>query len=357
MTVLFTVLFLLALADLKVKGPEEFYEDYLTPRATVPVKGIFVLIVFFRHVSQYVDLNQMKYSVLFLQLNKYIGQTLVAMFLFYSGFGVMEAARNRGRGYVRRLPIRIFRVWLHFAIAVMFYLVRGLAAGKVYDRSRIALSLIGVKSLGNSNWYIFIILVCYFVTFICLMLTGRHLVAGQILTTILSIGLIVWMKDACDQELFPSRFYNTLICYCLGGWYALIRDRAERFLMRRDLNYYLALTGLGVVYFFSGYRKSEFLNYEIWVLAFTGCVLLLSMKLVPGSGLLKLLGSHVFGMYIMQRLVMLITESWVDVNSHPFTFVLMSFLGMILVGLAFDSLMSRMDAVLFSGGKKNAMGR
>ena len=140
----------------------------------------------------------------------------------------------------------------------------------------------------------------------------------------------------------------------MGGWYSLGRKRIEQGLLRSDLIFYAVLAFSGSFFLWTGTRKSTFLYYELWVAAFTVCVLLLSMKIVPCSGFLTLLGSHVFGLYIMQRLPMLMLESRLNLTRHPYVFVLMSFLGMIVAGLAFDRATAWLDAQIFD--RKNKTG-
>ena len=49
---------------------------------------------------------------------------MVAPFLFWSGFGVMESIRRKGEAYVRALPVnRGLRTLIHFDCALLLFLL------------------------------------------------------------------------------------------------------------------------------------------------------------------------------------------------------------------------------------------
>lgn len=68
--------------------------DYLSKDNSNCIKGIFVLIVFYSHLATYFE---PLYSKDFLMLNfrNFLGQLMVAPFLFYSGYGVYESIKKK----------------------------------------------------------------------------------------------------------------------------------------------------------------------------------------------------------------------------------------------------------------------
>ena len=89
MLLIYVITLLLVFWNIK-KRPEASMESALSVEQTTMIKGIFVLLIFASHVSQYLDLSQSSdlltrgYSVI---RNK-LGQLIVAPFLFYSGYGI-----------------------------------------------------------------------------------------------------------------------------------------------------------------------------------------------------------------------------------------------------------------------------
>ena len=57
-------------------------DHYLSRETTVSVNGLFIIIVFFSHIQSYIALPPAVHGV-----TSGLGQLMVAMFLFYSGYG------------------------------------------------------------------------------------------------------------------------------------------------------------------------------------------------------------------------------------------------------------------------------
>ena len=72
-----------------------FHEDYLEKNSVLPIKGLFVLFVFFRHSREYFVYDGPLDSV-FLYIDSHMIQLIVSMFLFYSGFGIYESIKIKG---------------------------------------------------------------------------------------------------------------------------------------------------------------------------------------------------------------------------------------------------------------------
>ena len=120
------------------------YEHYLDKDNTLPIKGFFVVFVFFAHFTQYVSLSRSILDVAFGYVHKWSGQLIVTLFLFYSGFGIYESIKtkeNYMRGFIKK---RFFPVWLSFAVCVSFFLIYDLIVGQEYDLPTIAFSFICV---------------------------------------------------------------------------------------------------------------------------------------------------------------------------------------------------------------------
>ena len=103
---------IIALCLYKIKiANNGYFSDFLEREQTNSIKGLFILFVFLRHSLQYVVRNGYRFNsfgdsiVLF--TNGMLGQLIVVMFLFYSGYGVMEAIKNKGGVYIEKMPRNI----------------------------------------------------------------------------------------------------------------------------------------------------------------------------------------------------------------------------------------------------------
>ena len=96
-----------------------------------------MILVFFSHYVQYVTLEGI-YDEPYLILREHLNQMVVAMFLFYSGFGMMRAIQCKGRPYIYPgLPKRTLKVWGNFGIAVILFWITGYLLGKRYSIGRV----------------------------------------------------------------------------------------------------------------------------------------------------------------------------------------------------------------------------
>ena len=205
---------------------------YLAPDRTTSIKGIFVLLVFLSHANNYL-LSMPAYTadVLnqpYINFQSHLGQGVVVMFLFYSGYGVMESIKKKGTLYVHAIPKRrILKTLLHFDIAVLLYLFLDLALGTLARRSplTVLLAFTGWTSLGNSNWYIFAVLMLYLFTFIAFSrLAEKPARALWVVTgfTAVYIAVLAFLKDAW--------WFDTVLLYPIGMWYSFGKVRIESFL-------------------------------------------------------------------------------------------------------------------------------
>lgn len=140
-----------------------FVDNYLSMDTTNMIKGIFIILVFIKHATPYViNAGWQPEGIMgdiFYFVNNNVGQWIVAMFLFYSGYGIMESIKRKGKDYVRQIPQKRFlSVLINFDIAVVIFIVVDLLLKKTLTVKQCLLSFTGWESVGNSNWYIFIIL-------------------------------------------------------------------------------------------------------------------------------------------------------------------------------------------------------
>ena len=71
------------------------HSDFLSKEKTTSVKGIFIVLVFFRHFNSYVTYNHVLDNI-YVRFESIFGQAIVTMFLFYSGYGIMYSSKRKG---------------------------------------------------------------------------------------------------------------------------------------------------------------------------------------------------------------------------------------------------------------------
>ena len=338
MTVVLIISALLCFVGCKIKTEGKYFDDYISLDKTNAIKGIFLICVFFRHFAQYVKLSG-PYNTFFIAFNLGLKQLLVTLFLFYSGFGIMESISKKGKDYVKSIPVkRAPKVLLHFDMAVILYIIfRIVTRGKISIQKAL-LSLVCWESVGNSNWYILAIVSLYLLTYFSFRFLKNKYVSA-VIVTVLSVFYIMLL-----MRFKPSYWYNTVLCYPLGIWYSLFRKNFEKVVMKNDIIYFLFLTTF-LSLFLLLYNK---LGVSIWIyeaccLMFVMCVVLVTMKIQFDNELLRFFGKHLFSLYILQRLPMIFFKKILNCNSHPYIFFVMSLICTVLIALIFDFLIKKFD--------------
>lgn len=101
------VLFLLIISGAEFSKPNEFNKDYISRAGTTAIKGIFVILIMFSHGKGYIDVGG-KFDVPYLKMQDHLNQMIVAMFMFYSGYGIMESIKKKGSAYIDTIPKKRF---------------------------------------------------------------------------------------------------------------------------------------------------------------------------------------------------------------------------------------------------------
>ena len=89
--IIFVAIFaIILLAGIRLTPIKEFNNDYMSKDNTNTIKGIFVILVFFSHSSQYIGVNNLTgtFDAPYVTMQNFLGQMIVSAFLFYSGFGI-----------------------------------------------------------------------------------------------------------------------------------------------------------------------------------------------------------------------------------------------------------------------------
>lgn len=284
-------------------------EGLLSRNATACVNGYFILVIFLSHMRTYISADA--YGPLdtgFLAYISFLSQLVVATFLFFSGYGIMESIRHK-EGYVIHMPRRrilpfLLDVWL--AIAV--YLVLAIARGSVPTLSSVLLSMVGWKNLGNSSWYIFAILCMWIATYAAFRLFpyNGHGWRGVALVTVLTLAYALLMR----HEGVSKCFYDTILCYPAGMALSCSSEQVDHLLFRSKYKHVLWVTCfaalLAAFLALHTVRTQSAIYHNAMSVAFSLLVVLILSRVPYTSKPLAWAGSNLFFLYIYQRVPMIL---------------------------------------------------
>ena len=281
---------------------KEYWSDYMKREKTLAFSGVFVLLIFFHHFGQYIVLGTG--DQVFSAINRMLRQLIVTPFLFYSGYGIMTSAMQK-EAYIKKLPKRIAKVWIPFVVAVLLYYLVNYILGRVYPLKTLLLSFTGVISIGNSNWYIFAILIMYLLTLIAFIIAKNNVKKAAMLISGLCIGYILVLV-ALD---FPTYFYDTILVYPMGLWFALYRSQVELWITAKSKRYYGLFFAFSALFVGLYLLRNYVVAYELLSMVFIAICVLGTMKIQMDNKWLRFLGQHTFEIYILQRIPMMLLHS------------------------------------------------
>lgn len=355
MTLFFACLLLMILWRIKFARPvlSGFNENYLAIDRTNCIKGIFILMVFLSHSRNYLSklpeytadpLNSI-YDV----IQNHLGQGIVVMFLFYSGYGVMESIIKKGSDYINAFPKQRFaKTLFHFDIAVMLFVIVDLCLGtlKNYSILQVLLSFTGWESVGNSNWYIFAILILYLITYFAFKIFKNKTSKAVWLVTVLTVVYIAVLALAGKD----AWWFDTVLLYPLGMWYSVGKDKVETFVRNKPINYFGLLILCCAVFIVSHLLRSNIICYEISQVALCAVIVAATMKIDINNKILEFFGKHLFEIYILMRIPMNVLLHF-DID-NVYVFVSVSFAVTLLLAVLLKKVFTFSDRFLFAKNKK-----
>lgn len=327
MAVFYLLALIILLFGVRVQK-QGFFSDFLDIEQTNAIKGVFILMVFISHCM--LDIKKAGYEFVGgldffgMQIRSEFGQLVVVMFLFYSGYGVMESYAKKGKEYVRTFPKkRILTTLLNFDIAVLAFVVLDIALGIKLGLKQVILSLTAWETVGNSNWYIFVIIFCYFVAYVTFLVVPNN---GR--KAVWMASLLVVMGMIVLSCLKPSRWYNTILCFPAGMCLSAYKDRIVAFCREHYFGVLSVTFVVFMVFHWLPLPSMHGLVYNIQGIAFALLIVLLTMKVKTGNVVLQWLGVSLFPIYIYQRIPMIAITKLAGegfVCNHPYVFVVSCF--------------------------------
>ncbi len=341
-----------------VSGEGKLYDDYMSHERTTSIKGVFAVIIVMSHMLQYITVSSTPDRSA-QRIIVAIGQLMVTMFFFYSGYGIVESCRSKPEYIKSFFKSRILKTLVHFDLAVILFIIVNAFMGKTYGIERTLLAFVGWTSIGNSNWFVFCTLALYAVTLLAfgILQKYRHIAIAAV--WVLTIALAVILR-AVKEDYW---WYNTLLCYPLGMLWSEIRKPVEGAMRKRTGVWWAAmLTTLAVfaaasVMMTSKLYKLPLSKYFEWMdlqyfYMFFACIFCLlvvisQMRLRTHNRVLHWLGVNSFSIYILQRIPMRILTCF-DLRNKPVLFIPIALAAVLIIAPAFTWLTNKLDKVLFS---------
>ncbi|MBE6638230.1 MAG: acyltransferase [Ruminococcaceae bacterium] len=330
-------------------------ENPLAPAVTTSINGIFVLMVMLTHFYQYAGKYLTSLPNTAYGTARFImGQTVVATFLFFSGYGMMEQISKKKQSYARSIfKNRFLKVLFHFDLALILFIIMGIVFKRPDKPLKILTSLIGWSklSIGNSNWFMFTTFCLYIIVFIAFFRYDekKPIRSLSIMTALVGIYILL----ICLSPNNSSRFYNTVFCFVVGMWFSHFKNHFFAFIRKSKKNYIFSLilcVAVGTVFAIlcTGHENVVCnLLYNFYALAVAFFFILLAEKLTFGNKVLLWLGKYTFPIYILQRIpYILFREVGLLTYSIPLYFIV-CVVSTLILAYCFQHLTNWLDRLIW----------
>lgn len=299
--------------------------EFLSKKTCAVVNGVFIIMVFLSHVWQYIapalGQNWTGLDNIYSLVIRWAGQYIVVSFLLFSGYGVTTSILEKGTAYARKIPsARILPTLLNFDIAVCIFIAVNLSLGFHQSFAQCALSLCGWDSVGNSNWYIFCILWCYSFSFVASLSSKHSKELHFLIVLALCLLYIVLLSISKGNQRW---WYDTVLAYPTGVAVALYKDKISIAIERWRWPLLAALLTLFLFLLYAGRKWAPGYNF-IGSVVFALVLVVLLYRVNLNNAILGWCGSHLFVLYIYQRLPMLILATLFPsfVSCHQYLYML-----------------------------------
>ena len=332
-----TIILLIFFIFIVITSRIEKNEEYLSKDNTNTIKGIFLFFVFISHFIGYkVYLQDSYIDTIGVTIIKKMGQLMVTLFLFYSGYGIMESAKKKGTEYINNLPRkRILTTLLHFDIAVLVFMIASrYFITHDFSLKKLVLSLIGWDGFGNSNWYIFCIIILYFIAYLSLksFKNKKNIVISMFIGTLLYTIIMSFYKE--------TWWYNTAFCFALGFTYSAYKEKIEEWIKGKEL---ISFVYTLIIFIITYKIRKNMLWYHINTLAFTLIIILLTRRIKIKNTILLWMGKNLFPLYIFQRLPMMILSKYQYMCKNTYIFFFTAMILTVIITFTYKGLLILID--------------
>ena len=332
----------------KVKArPVGFDPDYMNRDSSEAAKGILAVLIMLAHMRFYITLSDSPVDTLYTKIILFVGQSMVSLFFFYSGYGILTSYSKKKNYLDSFINNRVFRILLHFDLAVILYwLMSFIIDGKPVSFNNLALAFLGLKSLGNSCWYAFVIILMYLFAYFALRLCRKR----RWLATAVVTALIIIFAIYARYSKFEPHWYDTAFCFPLGMVYAILKDKIDAFMMKRNFIYYPIAVISVALYVVSSicYRTS----FDIYLAVFKNLMAVVAwcfvtMKISFNNKVLRWLGAHSFSIYMAHRIPMIVLGKLLPGDFNYILYSAISFAIAIALAFLLEKLFLLADKVFF----------
>ena len=271
--------------------------NWFCKEETDVVKGFFICWVIISHALTFMPHEASCWTTALARaVNSGLGQLMVVPFFFISGYGVEEAIRCKGISYVRSIPVkRILPILINYDVAVCCYCILYFLTYGYVPITRFALALIDWTSIGQPNWFVFVITCCYCCAFVTALIWRRPGWLCALLVFMYSI--LMWSVKS------DIHWHNTVMAFPAGMLFSEYKDKIESVVSSKWILVFLGLLVIFLSTFAVPWRLCG-IKYNCRGVVFALLIATMMYKFCVRSRFLHWAGLNLFPLYLYHLLPM-----------------------------------------------------
>ena len=214
--------------------------------------------------------------------------------------------KKRGINYVSTLPIKAIILFIKSQLIILIYLATNIFILKnQITLKRYILSVIFKSGLGNSNWFAFTIIVLYLYSYLSFRFIKNKISFGILILCFLCFLHVIFVF----KYFYPKQYYtvDTVLCFISGFIFSFVKNHLDKVMIKNDIYYYM-ITSITIMFYNKTFTNNNLINISIKNSLFALLIVFISMKIKFNNDFLKFLNSHSYSIYLLQRVVMMVTN-------------------------------------------------
>ena len=289
------------------------------------IRAVIPAVIVLHHCALYFDVEA-------LCPLKCAGNYLVSVFFFISGYGVESAINNKASYLTSFWKKRGLSIMIPYIISLVLYFVVYILihGGQFNFKNDIVDNFKNGGTFLPYSWFVYVIIICYFVFYVCHRYFFSCKVSMLFETAILLfVALSMWLLD------MGHWWYNKILVFALGGWFYLWEPFLRNIFRGHRASFYISIICLVIISFILSVGNKGYL-LPVSLLFFSAAVYF-CISLIPWTAnrnkIIIFLSSISYEIYLVQGIVLYLLRGPVLYIANDMIFILLSIINIVLLAL------------------------
>lgn len=327
MVIIFAVFLFVCLYGCKVTV-HGINKNYMSRENTLSIRGICALVVVMHHIL--LDIGRVGkpnyFDNLQLTASTVVTYLAVAIFFFYSGYGLMYSLQNKNNYLCGFIKHRLSKIFVPYALVVVIYALVKTAVEKITFSDIVKSFVIG-DPVADNSWYIIAIIIFYFLFWV-----SFKFIKNQNAAIIVLVFLTFVYAFVCAIIGFNAHWFNSVFAFPLGIIWAKYRENILSFAGKKYLFLFLS-SWIAFAAFFAAKKLLSGADAVFGCFAavfFVIAIMAVFMKVTLKNKILNFIGEISFELYMIHGLFVYLFKRVDFVINNSFFFALCVFAASII---------------------------